>query len=72
MTSPVYVGGDSDAGGRDVVASSSGSAVDASNARLTELRGDTYQQGSTIGDLMPLPPVPGAGSKHEGDDSGQF
>jgi hypothetical protein len=71
VTSPIYTGGDGGAGGGDIVAGSSGSAVAAANARLHELASDTYGQGSRIGDLMDLPPVPGEHSKHAGgDDAG--
>jgi hypothetical protein len=54
--SPIYAGGDADAGGRDIVAGSVAAAVAAAEARFGELAGDTYGQGSAIGDLMTLPP----------------
>jgi|GraSoiStandDraft_37_1057305.scaffolds.fasta_scaffold347706_1 hypothetical protein len=58
MTSPIYTGGDADAGGQDDVAGSVAGAVAAADARMHELQSDTYGQGSTIGDLLTLPPVP--------------
>ena len=54
----IYVGGAADAGGRDIVAGSVAAAVASAEARFGELRGDTYGQGSTIGDLMSFPPSP--------------
>jgi hypothetical protein len=48
--------GDSDPGGRDIVADSVAGSVAATEARYHELQGDTYGQGSHIGDLMDLPP----------------
>lgn len=53
--SPVYVGGDADAGGRDDVSGTVAGAVAAAEARFTEHASDTYAQGSTIGDLMRIP-----------------
>ena len=58
--SPVAVGGDADAGGRDVVAATPAAAVAAADAAYLELEGDTHGAGSVIGDLMDLPPVPSA------------
>lgn len=52
---PIYTGGDADAGGRDDVAASVAAAVGNAEARWQEFASDTYQQGSTIGDLMTLP-----------------
>ncbi len=51
----IYVGGDADAGGRDIVAGSVDGAVAAAHAWLGELQGDTYGQGSQIGDPVDLP-----------------
>ncbi|HEY5989172.1 MAG TPA: hypothetical protein VIV12_22745, partial [Streptosporangiaceae bacterium] len=48
---PVYTGGDADAGGRDTVGGSVAEAVSNAEARYGELQGDTYGQGSHIGDL---------------------
>ena len=56
--SPVYVGGDADAGGRDDVSGTVAGAVAAAEARYMEHQSDTLAQGSTIGDLMTVPPVP--------------
>lgn len=56
--SPIYVGGDADAGGRDIVAGTVAQAVANAEARFGELRGDTYAQGSRIGDLMNFAPSP--------------
>jgi hypothetical protein len=50
--------GDNDPGGRDIVADSVAGAVSNAEARYHELQGDTYGQGSTIGDIMSLPVVP--------------
>jgi hypothetical protein len=58
VTSPIYTGGDDDAGGRDPVAGSVAGAVAAADARYLQLQSDTYGQGSHIGDLMDLPVVP--------------
>lgn len=73
--SPVYVGGDADAGGRDDVASTVGGAVAAQSARWHELQSDTFGAGSVIGDLMALPPNPldpGVGSLGTTDPAGHF
>jgi hypothetical protein len=73
--SPVQAHGDADAGGRDTVADSVAAAVAASSARWHEHQGDTYGQGSTIGDTMTLPPSPldpGVGSTGTTDPSGGF
>ncbi len=51
----IYVGGDADPGGRDIVAGSVAGSVAAAHAWLGELQGDTYGQGSQIGDALPLP-----------------
>jgi hypothetical protein len=68
---PVYVGGDADPGGRDIVAADPAGAVANTEARYGELQSDTFGQGSAIGDLMDLPPVPDAASKHiAGPDTG--
>jgi hypothetical protein len=58
VTSPIYTGGDADAGGRDTVADSVAGAVANAGARFHELQSDTYGQGSQIGDSLALPPVP--------------
>lgn len=71
----IYVGGDADAGGRDVVAGSVAEAVSNAKARYGELQGDTHGQGSTIGDVVTLPPSPldpGVGSLGETSPSGGF
>lgn len=52
---PVFAGGDADAGGRDDVAGSVAEAVANAQARYHEHMGDTYGQGSTLGDLMTMP-----------------
>src|SRR5258706_4406011 len=54
--SPVGRIGDNDSGGGDIVAASVGDAVSNAMARLSELQGDTYGQGSRIGDQWDLPP----------------
>ena len=56
--SPIQAHGDADAGGRDDVADSVAGAVAAASARWHEHQSDTYGQGSTIGDVMTLPPSP--------------
>ena len=55
--SPVAFPGDADAGGRDDVAATVAGAVAAAEARFREHESDTYGQGSTIGDVMTLPPA---------------
>lgn len=74
---PIDAAGDNDAGGRDDVAATVGQAVSNAEARFAEHQGDTYQQGSTIGDLMtfpqgPLDPGTVGGLKGGTDPSGQF
>jgi hypothetical protein len=54
----ITVGGDADAGGTDIVSATVAGAVASAAARYGELQGDTYGQGSHIGDLMDLPPAP--------------
>jgi hypothetical protein len=56
--SPIGVHGDGDAGGRDDVADSPAGAVANATGRYLEHEGDTHGIGSTIGDLMTLPPGP--------------
>lgn len=56
--SPIYVGGDNDAGGRDDVESTIAAAVNAAEARYLEHQSDTFSQGSQIGDSMTMPVVP--------------
>jgi hypothetical protein len=63
---PVTFPGDADPGGRDIVSATVMGAVTNAEARYGELRGDTYGQGSTIGDLLDLPPVISDMSKHAG------
>ena len=68
--SPVQAHGDADAGGRDTVAATVGGAVANAEARAHEHMTDTYGQGSTIGDVMTLPPNPldpGYGSLGSGE-----
>lgn len=71
----IYVGGDADAGGRDDMAATVAGAVASAEARFTEHMSDTYQQGSTIGDLMTLPPGgldPAASSPGTTEPAGSF
>ena len=73
--SPIQAHGDADAGGRDDVADSVAGAVTAAEARFHEHQTDTYGLGSTIGDVMTLPPNPldpGVGSTGVTDPSGGF
>lgn len=73
--SPVQVHGDADAGGRDDVAGSVAAAQAAAEARYHEHQGDTYSQGSRIGDVMTLPPSPldpGVGVTGTTDPSGAY
>jgi hypothetical protein len=56
--SPVGVHGDPDAGGRDDVAGTVAGAVANAEARYLEHEGDTHATGSTVGDVMNLPPGP--------------
>jgi hypothetical protein len=68
---PVAFPGDADPGGRDIVAADPAGAVSNAEARFGELQVDTYGLGSHIGDLVDLPEVADAHSKHTGgDDSG--
>ena len=55
---PIEFPGDADAGGRDDVASTVAGAVANAQARYHEHQSDTYGMGSTIGDLIDLPPTP--------------
>ncbi|HMH93667.1 MAG TPA: hypothetical protein VK586_21625 [Streptosporangiaceae bacterium] len=55
---PIGAMGDADAGGRDDVAASVAEAVANATARYHEHESDTYVQGSTIGDIVTLPPSP--------------
>lgn len=64
--SPIAFPGADDPGGRDDVAGSMDEARANAEMRYLELQGDTFGQGSTIGDLMSLPPVPDFASKHLG------
>jgi hypothetical protein len=65
-TDAIYTGGDSDPGGEDPVSATVAASVAAAMGRRGELQGDTYGQGSVIGDLMSLPPVVSDMSKHTG------
>lgn len=72
--SPINAAGDDDAGGRDDVAADVAGAVANATARWHEFQADTGQ-GSTIGDLMTLPPNgldPAASSPGTTDPSGGF
>jgi hypothetical protein len=74
-TSPIFVGGDNDAGGRDDVAGTVQGAVDAATARWHEYESDTFGQGSTYGDVVTMPPNPldpGVGSLGNTDPAGAF
>jgi hypothetical protein len=55
---PIYVGGDADPGGRDIVSASVAGAVANAEARFGELAGDTYALGSQVGDTFTFPPSP--------------
>jgi len=56
-----------------VVADSVAGAVSSAQARYGEFQGDTYGQGSHIGDLMQLPDVISDMSKHTGgSDAGSY
>ena len=71
----ISTAGDADAGGQDIVAGSVAEAVASAKARFGELQGDTYGQGSTIGDTYALPPSPldpGVGSLGETLPTGHF
>jgi hypothetical protein len=52
----------------DDVSASVAGAVTAAQGRYHALQADTYDQGSVIGQLMNLPEVPTAHSKHVGGD----
>jgi hypothetical protein len=72
--SPIDAAGDADAGGRDDVAGTVAGAVANATGRWQEFQGDTYGQGSTIGDVMTFPPGPLDPGVVGGltDPSGQF
>jgi len=73
--SPIQVHGDADAGGRDDVSGTVAGSVAAAEARFMEHEADTHGQGSTIGDIMTLPPSPldpGVGSTGTTDPEGHF
>ena len=73
--SPIQAHGDADAGGRDDVSGTVAGAVANAEARFMEHVADTYGQGSTIGDVMILPPSPldpGVGSTGVTDPSGGY
>lgn len=53
--SPIFVGGDNDAGGRDDVSGTVAGAVAAAEARFNEYQSDVLPQGAAYGDLMNLP-----------------
>jgi hypothetical protein len=55
---PVAFPGNADAGGRDDVSGSVAGAVANAEGRYLEHEGDTHGIGSTIGDLMAMPPGP--------------
>jgi hypothetical protein len=55
---PIFVGGDADAGGRDIVAGSVAEAVANAQARFGEMQADTFGQGSQVGDNVTLPGPP--------------
>jgi hypothetical protein len=72
---PIQVHGDADAGGRDDVAGDIAAAQAAAEARYHEHESDTYGLGSTIGDLVVMPPVgldPAASSPGTTDPAGSF
>jgi len=56
----IQVHGDHDAGGQDKTSQSVDGAVAAAMARQHELESDTFGQGSSIGDGIGLPVLPGA------------
>src|SRR5260221_9290420 len=62
----ILVGGDADPGGRDIVSGTVAGSVSAAHAWLGELQGDTYGQGSRIGDLMGLPGTTAGGESDGG------
>ena len=73
--SPIDAHGDADPGGRDIAADSVPGSESIAAARLAELEHDTFGQGGTIGDLMPMPPSPldpGVGSLGITDPSGAY
>lgn len=62
MTAPIAFPGDPDAGGRDVVAGTVADAMANAMDRRTEMQGDTYGLGSTIGDVLTLPTASSTGA----------
>jgi hypothetical protein len=55
---PILFPGDADPGGRDDVAADVAGSVASATARYHEHMTDTYGLGSTIGDVIDLPPTP--------------
>jgi len=53
----IFTGADPDAGGQDPVAGNVAAAQASAQARFLELQGDTYGQGSKVGDQITLPDV---------------
>jgi hypothetical protein len=62
MPQPISTAGAADAGGQDTVAGTVDGAVASAKARFGELQGDTYGQGSTIGDTYDLPAASSTGA----------
>lgn len=60
--SPIGVGGDADAGGRDDVSGTVAGAVASAEARYLEYEGDTHAQGAPVGDLLDMPAYGTAGT----------
>jgi hypothetical protein len=58
VTSPIFVGGDPDPGGRDIASSTVQGAVDAREAFYMNQEADTHPQGSNLGGQMTFPPAP--------------
>jgi len=63
---PIAFPGGNDPGGRDDVSATVAGSVAAANARFAEHEADTHPAGSTIGDVLNLPPTVSDWSKHTG------
>jgi hypothetical protein len=59
-----------DAGGSDDISASVAGSVAEAMARRDELESDTHGQGSTLGDVMTLPPAPDVDTTILGSVSG--
>ena len=64
---PIFVGGDADPGGRDIVSGTVDGAKANALARAAEYEADTYPQGSVVGDLLLSPGAAVSGATQPGE-----